>query len=170
MADFRIDRIRFRWRGDWSAGTLYVKDDVLRFGAKVYVCVEVHTSDSNFYNDLNATIPRWTQMMDGQSWTGAWQPSTFYKIGELVKVGGLIYKCIEGHTSNASATNGVLGDETKWVYFARGEDWASVWQPNTLYNVDQTVIYGGSIWKCNTAHTSATADDGLQYGGRCGTR
>ena len=36
--------------------------------------------------------------MDGQSWTGAWQPSTFYKIGELVKVGGLIYKCIEGHT------------------------------------------------------------------------
>ena len=28
MADFRIDRIRFRWRGDWSAGTLYVKDDV----------------------------------------------------------------------------------------------------------------------------------------------
>ena len=65
MADFRIDRIRFRWRGDWSAGTLYVKDDVLRFGAKVYVCVEVHTSDSNFYNDLNATIPRWTQMMIG---------------------------------------------------------------------------------------------------------
>ena len=31
MADFRIDRIRFKWRGDWSAGTLYVKDDVLRF-------------------------------------------------------------------------------------------------------------------------------------------
>ena len=43
MADFRIDRIRFKFRGYWSAGTLYVKDDVLRFGAKVYVCVEVHT-------------------------------------------------------------------------------------------------------------------------------
>ena len=163
MADFRIDRIRFRWRGDWSNNTLYVKDDVLRFGAKVYVCIEVHTSDSNFYNDLNNIVPRWVQMMDGQSWTGDWQPSTFYKIGELVKVGGLIYKCIEGHISNADPANGVLGDELKWVYFARGEDWASVWQPNTLYNVDQTVIYGGSIWKCNTAHTSATALDGLQF-------
>src|SRR6056300_697569 len=163
MADFRIDRIRFRWRGDWTANTLYVKDDVLRYGAKVFVCIEVHTSDSNFYNDLNNSTPRWSQMMDGQSWTGAWQPSTFYKVGELVKVGGLIYKCIEGHISNASASNGVLGDELKWVYFARGEDWQSVWQPNTLYNVDQTVIYGGSIWKCNTAHTSATADDGLQF-------
>ena len=163
MADFRIDRIRFRWRGDWSANTLYVKDDVLRYGAKVFVCVEVHTSDTNFYNDLNNTTPRWVQMMDGQSWTGDWAPSTFYKIGELVKVGGLIYKCIEGHISNADANNGVLGDELKWVYFARGEDYQSVWQPNTLYNVDQTVIYGGSIWKCNTAHTSASADDGLQF-------
>jgi hypothetical protein len=163
MADFRIDRIRFRWRGDWSANTLYVKDDVLRYGAKVFVCVEVHTSDTNFYNDLNNATPRWSQMMDGQSWTGDWAPSTFYKIGELVKVGGLIYKCIEGHISNASASNGVLGDELKWVYFARGEDWQSVWTPATLYNVDQTVIYGGSIWKCNTAHTSGTADDGLQF-------
>jgi hypothetical protein len=163
MADFRIDRIRFRWRGDWSANTLYVKDDVLRYGAKVFVCVEVHTSDTNFYNDLNNATPRWSQMMDGQSWTGEWTPSTFYKIGELVKVGGLIYKCIEGHISNSSASNGVLGDELKWVYFARGEDWQSVWTPATLYNVDQTVIYGGSIWKCNTAHTSGTADDGLQF-------
>ena len=84
MADFRIDRIRFRWRGDWSANTLYVKDDVLRYGAKVFVCVEVHTSDTNFYNDLNNTTPRWVQMMDGQSWTGDWAPSTFYKIGELI--------------------------------------------------------------------------------------
>jgi hypothetical protein len=163
MADFRIDRIRFRWRGDWQANTLYVKDDVLRYGAKVFVCIAVHTSDSNFYNDLNNQVPRWVQMMDGQSWTGEWQPATFYKVGELVKVGGLIYKCIEGHISNADPNNGVLGDELKWVYFARGEDWASVWTPNTLYNVDQTVIYGGSIWKCNTAHTSGTADDGLAY-------
>ena len=84
-----------------------------------------------------------------------WAPSTFYKIGELVKVGGLIYKCIEGHISNADANNGVLGDELKWVYFARGEDYQLYGNPNTLYNVDPTVIYGGSIWKCNTAHTSA---------------
>ena len=35
--------------------------------------------------------------------------------------------------------------------------------PNTPYNVDPNSNHGGSIWKCNTAHTSATADDGLQY-------
>ena len=53
MAEFKLDRIRFRYRGDWSAATNYVKDDVIRFGAKVYVCIEVHQADANFYNDLN---------------------------------------------------------------------------------------------------------------------
>ena len=28
--------------------------------------------------------------------------------------------------------NGVLGDELKWVYFARGEDWQTVWQPKHI--------------------------------------
>ena len=73
MADSQIDRIRFRWRGDWSAGTPYVKDDVPRSRAKVYVCVEVHTSDLNFYNDLNATIPK-MDTDDGRSKLDrAWQ-------------------------------------------------------------------------------------------------
>ena len=163
MAEFKLDRIRFRYRGDWSAATNYVKDDVIRFGAKVYVCIEVHQADANFYNDLNNSTPRWVQMMDGQAWTGEWQAATFYRIGDLVKLGGVIYKCIEGHTSNTSANDGILGDELKWVYFARGENWTSIWQPNTLYNVDDSVVYGGTVYKCLTSHQSGTADEGLEF-------
>ena len=85
MADFLTDRIRFRWRGDWSAQHPYVKDDVLRYGAKVFVCVEVHTSDTNFYNDLNNTISRWVQMMDGQSWTAIGH-LLFTKLVNLLKL------------------------------------------------------------------------------------
>ena len=163
MAEFKLDRIRFRYRGDWSSTTNYVKDDVIRYGAKVYVCIEVHQADANFYNDLNNSTPRWVQMMDGQSWTGEWQAATFYRIGDLVKLGGVIYKCIEGHTSNTSANDGILGDELKWVYFARGENWTSVWTPDTLYNVDDTVIYGGTVYKCLTSHQSQNADAGLEF-------
>ena len=163
MAEFKLDRIRFRYRGDWSAATNYVKDDTVRFGAKVYVCIEVHQSDTNFYNDLNNSTPRWVQMMDGQSWTGEWQAATFYRIGDLAKLGGVIYKCIEGHTSNTSADDGILGDELKWVYFARGENWTSVWQPATLYNVDDSVLYGSTVYKCLESHTSGTEDQGLEF-------
>ena len=163
MADFKIDRIRFRWRGDWVAGTSYIKDDIVRYGAKIFVSIEMHTADANFYNDLDNIVPRWSQMMDGQSWTGNWKTSNFYKVGEVAKVGAAVYKCIEGHLSNASEANGLLGDENKWVYFARGEKWTSLWQPNTLYNVGETIVYGGSVWKCITSHTSSTTAAGIEY-------
>ena len=29
MADFNLDRIRFRWRGEWDTVTSYIKDDVV---------------------------------------------------------------------------------------------------------------------------------------------
>ena len=85
-----------------------------------------------------------------------------YKIGEVAKVGATLYQVTQGHLSNADANNGILGDESKWEYFARGEKWTSTWLPNTLYSVGETVVYGGSVWKCVTAHTSSTAVAGLE--------
>ena len=39
MAEFKLDRIRFRWKGAWSSTTAYIKDDVVSYGGKVYVCI-----------------------------------------------------------------------------------------------------------------------------------
>ena len=41
MADFRLDRIKFRWVGVWngSPDTTYIKDDVVMFDGKTYVCL-----------------------------------------------------------------------------------------------------------------------------------
>ena len=44
MAEFKLDRIRFRWKGAWSSGTAYIKDDIVSYGGKVYVCIFGHTS------------------------------------------------------------------------------------------------------------------------------
>jgi len=30
MAEFKLGRIRFIWKGEWAAGTSYLKDDVVR--------------------------------------------------------------------------------------------------------------------------------------------
>ena len=44
MADFRLGRLKFNWRGDWTGNTAYVIDDIVKFGANAYVCVTNHTS------------------------------------------------------------------------------------------------------------------------------
>jgi len=50
MADFKLDRIKFRWAGDWQTEKSYRKDDVVRYQGKAYVALENHTSTTNFYD------------------------------------------------------------------------------------------------------------------------
>ena len=56
MAEFKLGRIRFVWKGAWVTGTTYYKDDVVAFGGKVYICVEGHSSDADFFTDFLATV------------------------------------------------------------------------------------------------------------------
>jgi hypothetical protein len=50
MADFKLDRLKFRWAGDWQAERSYRKDDVVRYMGKAYVALENHTATDNFYD------------------------------------------------------------------------------------------------------------------------
>ena len=54
MAEFRLGRLKFNWRGAWAASTAYVIDDIVKYGASSYVCTVNHTSDASatgFPND-----------------------------------------------------------------------------------------------------------------------
>ena len=55
MADFKLGRLKFKWRGDWTTSTAYVVDDIVKYGGNTYVCVTNHTSSSTsptFYTDF----------------------------------------------------------------------------------------------------------------------
>ena len=36
MAEFKLGRIRFVWKGAWATGTVYFKDDIVRHGGRTY--------------------------------------------------------------------------------------------------------------------------------------
>ena len=64
MAEFKLGRIRFIWKDNWTASTTYLKDDVIRYGGRTYVCITGHTATSNFYTD----IANWNNFSDGVQW------------------------------------------------------------------------------------------------------
>ena len=71
MAEFNIDRIRFRWKNIWAISTVYRKDDIVIYQGKSYVCLVGHTSQAvatGFYTDLNHATPKWELMLDGMMW------------------------------------------------------------------------------------------------------
>mgnify|MGYP001062179415 CR=1 FL=1 len=164
MAEFRLGRIKFIWKGDWVAGTQYVKDDVVRVSGKVYVCTISHTADPDFNVDADYVPPKWNLMGDGQEWRGDWDNNVTYYKNDLVKYGGNVYLCLIGHVSAATDTLGLEVDYvipgqdstlSKWDLFAESFDWQSDWQANYRYKLNDTVKYGGNVYLCNTGHTSA---------------
>ena len=150
MAEFKLGRIRFIWKDNWTASTAYLKDDVIRYGGRTYVCVTGHTAGSNFYSD----IANWNNFSDGTQWKSDWSAATFYKINDIVRYGGIIYICNTGHTAQST----LEADQSKWDQFATSIDWKDNWVAGTVYKANDLVKYGGNIYICNTGHTAAATN------------
>jgi hypothetical protein len=155
MAEFKLGRIRFVWKGDWLASQTYYVDDVVKYGGQTYICVAGHTSAVDFDTDLSYSPARWNQLAEGQDWKGDWTTETFYKESDVVKYGGLLYICNESHTSADTVTLGLESDLVKWDLYATGLDWKDSWNVNTRYKKNDLVRYGGYTYVCNLGHTSA---------------
>ena len=60
MADFVLGRLKFKFKGTWTASTAYIKDDVVFIGGKSYTCITNHSSTTNFNTDSSAN---WDEMV-----------------------------------------------------------------------------------------------------------
>ena len=159
MAEFKLGRIRFVWKGQWTVGTPYLIDDVISNGGKSYICVVNHTASSLFDTDLDYPgVPRWEIVADGTQWNGDWEPVTYYNPGAVVKYGALVYICKTGHTSATYVAPTYLGlenNQANWELFATSFSWEGAWTSATRYRLNDFVIYGGTTYVCNTPHISA---------------
>jgi len=158
MAEFKLGRIRFVWKGAWTTGQPYLIDDVVSNGGKSYICVVNHTASSLFNTDLDFIPSKWNIVADGTSWTGDWLPTHYYSPGQVVKYGATVYICKSGHTSATYVSPTYLGleqDLNKWEVFASSFNWAGTWSNDARYKLNDFVVYGGTTYVCKTPHVSA---------------
>jgi hypothetical protein len=158
MAEFNLGRIRFVWKGTWVSSTTYIKDDIVRFGGKTYLCISGHVADLDFYTNLNSVPSKWNQLSDGQNWAGDWLAGTVYKTNDIVKYGGYVYICKNPHTAAtfvAPTWLGLEANQNDWEIFAESFDWKTDWAVSTRYKVNDIVKHGGIAYICNENHVSA---------------
>jgi hypothetical protein len=216
MAEFKISRIRYTWRGTWITSRNYNRDDVVSYGGSSWVCIRQHTSSTfienqEFLANPNDTdfSPAWKKMTGGREFRGNWSPtttyaegdvvsysgnlyvvneafvstsvfedniadldlyisqtrytrqwttSTRYGVNDLVKYGGIIYRCIEGHTSASTESNGLEVDQSKWEVFYEGVEYKGEWQSGRRYKLNDLVKLGGMIERCQQGHTSGSSE------------
>jgi hypothetical protein len=156
-AEFKIGRLRFTWLGPWTPNTAYIKDAIVSYQGKTYVCLIANTSDaSNFYNDLNhialggASTPYWNLIIDGKTFTGLWNSGTSYSLGNIAIFGGQLYYSTIQHTATSFASQ-----LSYWSLYTQFANWHISWTTNTVYGIGDIVKYGGIIYQCIANHTSA---------------
>ena len=165
MAEFKLDRFKYTWKGAWATTTAYLKDDVVSFNGSSYVCIRAHSASSNFYTDLlkqdlvnNVPTPYWVKMTEGYVWSGPWAPTTAYQIGDIVSVNGNIYICVTNHTSGSD----LIPSDGNWITYVDQTKFRQDWQSFTLYELNDIVRYGGTVYKCITSHVSSSLSTGLE--------
>ena len=164
LSDFNLDLNNSKWqlmsdgqmwRNNWLASTQYQLNDLVKYGATIYICTQGHMSQSLLESDQ----AKWEVFATGSfDWKTNWDVSTTYKVGDLVKYGAGLYRCIEGHTSAATLTLGLEPDNLKWDVVSIGFEYKSTWSGNTRYKINDVVKQGGGLWLSLIGHTSDAAD------------
>ena len=155
MAEFKLDRFKYTWRSGWITATAYKRDDIIRYGGKVYVCLVAHTSSASFYTDLSS---KWTLMAEGYVFRGAWAGTTLYNVGDLIVYGGRIYVVTNSYTSTSTFEDNL---DDLAIYFIN-INWRADWTQNTRYALDDVVRYLGKVYRCTEGHTSDTNANGIE--------
>jgi hypothetical protein len=165
MAEFKISRIRYTWRNSWTTTTTYNRDDVVNYGGSSWICVRQHTASA--FNTDQAYLanpgdtdptPAWIKMTDGYAFRNEWQPSTLYKLGDVVINGGNLYLCVTSYTSTSIFDDGLVN----WTIYSAGDAFKQDWTAATRYGVGDVVRYNGIVYRCSVGHTSASTSNGLE--------
>ena len=166
MADFKLGRIKFKWRGNWATSTAYLIDDVIKYGGNTYVCTQNHTSPSNenlFYTNPGTYTDYWSLQSESLFSKGTYAADTWYKLNDLVKYGARQYRCTTAHTSASTVGGVAILNGSNFELYIEAIDYKGDWTTTTYYKVNDVVKFGGNQYKCTTAHTSgATSDDFAQ--------
>ena len=107
----------FKALGDYSHGTTYKTGDTVKYGGNNYVCTANHTSQypSNTNGTVNSSY--WTLNLEGFNYRAAYNASTTYNIGDVVRLTSTSYVAIQDRILNVSPDS----DATKWQVVAQGD-------------------------------------------------
>jgi hypothetical protein len=165
MAEFRISRIRYRWRGAWANGTAYNRDDIVQYGGSSWVCIRQHTAsafltDQTFLANLGDTdfSPAWRKMTDGYQFRESWTAATVYAVGDIVINGGNLWLCVSDYSASGNFDDAIAN----WTLYISGDSFKADWTQNTRYGQGDVVRYNGVVYRCIVGHTAASTSNGLE--------
>jgi hypothetical protein len=138
----------FYYAGAWSSSSVrYRINDVVKYGAGLWICTTYHTSTTAGFATVN-----FSRLVDGLEFANSWSNSTAYAVGDVVTYGGYTYVAKQTiTTANLSVTSGTGTGTTVTINFAS--------QSIAPFVVGQSVTVAGTTG--TLAVTSASGSAGI---------
>jgi len=158
MAEFKLNRFKYIWKGPWQNGLSYNRDDIVRVNGVTYVCVITHTASDSFRDDLYAILPgssppqpapKWVVMTSSRSFVGSYIVSREYNVGDIVLYDGVLWVCNTAHLSTGDPSQ-----VSYWNSLAENISFTGNWTGSTVYGPGAIVKYNGINYKCLNNHLS----------------
>ena len=156
----------FNWTGDYFAGdndnppTEYKPGDIVKYGAKLYKCISPATSIAPDADDT-----RFELFLDGVRWSGEWSANNSYTAGDVTRLGGRAYICINSYENDGS-TLPEPPNATYWELLIDGFMWQGSWDIATEYEKGDVVEYAQSSYICvsnDNVGNQPDIDDGTNW-------
>ena len=143
------------YKGTWGTvpSTRYKVNDVVKYGAGLWICTIQHTAAAAFLTD--STAGRWSQFTEGSEFESTWNSATLYQPGDIVVYGGNQYIAKTVHTAASAAANPVI-TTTDWDLFTEGLKFQSDWSNATSYKIGEVVRLGGYTYLATANSSSNT--------------
>ena len=86
----------FDWKNDWAPSIRYKLNDVVKFGASLWIVNAYHTSQATFTVDS----AKWSKFVEGFQYENEWNDAIGYQPGDVVQFGGNSYIAKEDTTGD----------------------------------------------------------------------
>jgi len=132
------------FKQDWTQNTRYSIGDVVKYNGIVYRCIEGHTAATTS-NGLEQDQSKWQIFYEGVEYRGEWATETRYRVNDLVKYGGTVFRCKKGHTPGGDSTL-IFDQEENWEIEFPGFQYSDEWSPTQVYQVGDLVRHSGWLY------------------------
>lgn len=130
MPGLNVASLKYTWRGAWTSGQKYLRNDLVQWNNSTYVCINDMGDEFEFVMDTSVqtstfrlatpeihrvdkrpdNLAYWKLVLRGNSFRRGWAPHKVYQLGDVVRYGGDLYMYINapgyGATATANISNG----------------------------------------------------------------
>ena len=127
------------YKTDWSTGTRYKLNDIVKYGGSLYICTTYHTSTA-FASDSG----NWAEFVEGIQFEDIWGPYGTYQKGDIVKYGGYQYIALRQNIGVKPYNN-----TSDWKVFSKGMNFRGEWVDDSTtqdYLTGDVVTVGGHTY------------------------